>query len=562
MTRQIWLSFLLVSVVFLFNHSCGSQRGEEPNQESVASLDASAKEETSQELVTETPSPTETMQEKTTSEPIVQPDVSTNDRVVAEEAPSDTPTSKLTVEEVCSQVATARCKPFFGCCQGVTLPFSDLADCVGKLKPSCISSAAKEIQALATGHAFISEKHLQDCLAAFANGEKQCRNAAPETLKVSCALTYQDKAAVGEECLAKQARLACANGVGLCVQDGGSSITCKALAKEGEECSITPCVSGLLCMQSSGGASTCRIPGGEGTACNGDSFCQPQLRCSEQQKCVAPLKEGDSCQRAGQCDDAFACNLDEKKCVKRVAQDQPCIAHPQCQKGLRCLGLALKGSCVPKGKAGDKCENAQQCAEGLTCDTKSTTCKELAKKDESCLSGNDCDKGLGCDGQNQVCVELPAEGKTCLVGVKECAEGLSCYSTQKGQGVCQKPTTEGTNCTKDTNCQSGLGCAAGKCTKLPTAGQKCLDGRLCQGSYCDFKTGLCNSYLASGSPCQSTESCGPNQSCGPNNPQDPKSLACMPVPKAGETCLVTCTDGLFCKRALQPGTCKPEVCSL
>ncbi len=555
------LSF--VCVLVLSYASCGPDvNTTEKGQETVIQDqgDASNNTEVQQELTRDAPVGQDKKLEPSNPPDTSEPTEQKRENTVIEDPPRDTPASSLTVEKICQKLATARCQPLFKCCQGVTLPFADLADCKSKLIPQCIAGASKEKLALAAGHVVVSENHMNACLAAFNKAGQQCKNENAEALQQTCVSTYQDKAGLGQNCASKISNIVCADGKGSCRFFAGSK-KCLAWAKEGEECTVSVCQTGLKCMIDAPKGETkpsCRKPGEKDAYCNKDSHCQPALRCSNKQKCETALVEGDRCQRAGQCATAFACDLDKQKCVKRVAQGQPCMAHPQCQQGLRCLGLALKGSCQKRGQVGDACESTPQCAEGNTCDRTTKKCKKLAKQGETCRSGSDCGAGLGCDTKTSQCVTLPTEGKACLFGVKECAAGLSCYTQKKGQGVCQRPTQEGTPCTKDTNCETGLGCSSDRCTKLPTVGQKCLNGRLCLNSYCD-STITCKNYVPSGGSCRVGNECGPQGAC---IQKGPKTLVCAPIPKAGESCLTTCASGLFCKRTLQPGTCRSEICSL
>ncbi len=69
-----------------------------------------------------------------------------------------------------------------------------------------------------------------------------------------------------------------------------------------------------------------------------------------------------------------------------------------------------------------------------------------------------------------------------------------------------KVATKGV-CDSDLDCVAGHFCGDG-CTRFPTAGQRCPDGRCAAGLFCSFNAReTCVAKLPDGSPCDSTDEC-------------------------------------------------------
>jgi hypothetical protein len=125
------------------------------------------------------------------------------------------------------------------------------------------------------------------------------------------------------------------------------------------------------------------------------------------------------------------------------SQGSTCTDDSDCDvgyQGLRCLvRVGGKGTCqVPNPVMGG------------------SSCKDPTAQ---CPAGNYCDEGFHC-------VETPLKGEACGAG-QPCSSGLQCASENK---VCVSQLPNGSECTRDTQCQGGF----------------CLDtanGKKCAASY-------------------------------------------------------------------------------
>jgi|GEM_PF-2039804 len=462
------------------------------------------------------------------------------------------------LDDFCKAFAKARCASAYACCQKVKRPYPDEATCVQKQTSSCVQRLFAEKQALEKGLLVLDAKNVEACLKGVRDSKTTC-SAPPISSEHQCAGIVLDKASLGDGCKANVVDVHCAGGAGQCRANGPKGIQCLAWKKIGEDCSESACQFGLLCLldpTKSESKRHCRAIRKKGEYCQKRTDCTKGLSCSTSSKCEPNLALGATCQRAGTCEDTLACHIGMKKCVKRVPRDALCTAHAECIEGTRCFGLRLVGVCQKPGANGAACENHKQCADGLGCKIPENRCRPLAKKGDACRSANDCLKDLGCSGGS--CEPLPGEGKACLFGVRQCAAGLTCYSPKKGQGICQKPAKLGKPCSSDANCDTGLGCAADKCVKLPTAGGKCHSNYLCFQSYCDFTSRTCKGFHKVGDACKGGHECGPQGAC---IQKKDGSLVCVKTPKEGEACLLNCVSGLFCKQSLAKGNCYPDICA-
>jgi hypothetical protein len=136
--------------------------------------------------------------------------------------------------------------------------------------------------------------------------------------------------------------------------------------------------------------------------------------------------------------------------------------------------------------------------------------------------------------------------------------------------VCATPPAPGAPCNAHANCSPSAGkqpgdlvCAFGptgsSCVQRQPKGAKC-ENDVCQdGLYCDYKTNSCADLVAPGGQCSAGNECGLAGSCVPD---DVGQLRCVPLPTAGQACLLDCSDGLFCNVGMKNTTCQPQICQL
>ena len=246
--------------------------------------------------------------------------------------------------------------------------------------------------------------------------------------------------------------------------------------------------------------------------------------------------------------------------MPRVGNGAVCMGTPHCHGGLICVGKTLDGTCIePVGEDG-ACEQASDCAAGLTCDWTSKTCVEVALSGAPCQGADQCAAGLACDPSTWTCTPPPGEGEACFMGSVQCAQPWSCFDFQKGQGLCRARVGAGEACVKDNNCVDGFGCVNDKCAAASGPGGPCLNGYLCNGGWCDhdLDDAQCQGWFEAGAPCKAGNECGPTGACILANGK----LVCAPMPTLGQHCLLQCAAGLVCQREVLPGICQPALCGV
>jgi hypothetical protein len=207
--------------------------------------------------------------------------------------------------------------------------------------------------------------------------------------------------------------------------------------------------------------------------------------------------------------------------------------------------------------------------------------------DEECEGQAFCQKGTTCPGR---CTALLGPGDACAAD-DQCEDGLSCAKLDQvcaEEGTCVAPVEEGSVCGGNVggNCAAGLACigademtgAAGTCMGADDV----FVGEL--GEPCDLKTGvLCKSPLSCivetfdaasgmlalvcaegvgpGEPCKfgAPSQCPADQRCDADIVVGDVDGTCVPLPRAGEVCVMTaaspaCAPGLHCDG---DGRCHP-----
>jgi hypothetical protein len=255
-------------------------------------------------------------------------------------------------------------------------------------------------------------------------------------------------------------------------------------------------------------------------------------------------------------------------CAKRftgtIADHQLCYtdvdcASPgaQCQQPANCTQSCCAGTCTPKPKVGQACDDfVDGCEPGVVCGT-DLTCVigdigSTCAKRYDCVPGAWCDNGtckvdLGdggsCDsllqcGGETTCVGLmrPVAPATChrVTQVGDtcdyyCLGNLYCDLPATGFGTCQPIPTHGQACSPSLPC---LGvdqrCSAqGQCVDRTAVGQACTDGT-CQPEL------FCTDQLGAGSPVCATRLMDGAPGC--NQPAQCQSYVCSGDAAAAGTC--------------------------
>jgi hypothetical protein len=210
-----------------------------------------------------------------------------------------------------------------------------------------------------------------------------------------------------------------------------------------------------------------------------------------------------------------------------VADGQGCFSDAEClSAGATCAphdcgASCCMGTCTPRAKLGEPCNDYGTCEPGLICSFVSLTC--VTGDVGSACHVIDCDAGNWCDMKSKTCKPDLAEGDICLgqdAGLDQC----------RGETVCAgKPVAH--------------------CLRATSVGDKC--GFLCRGNlFCDRSQvdedslGVCRSLPMLNEPCSDFTGCiGANVRC----------VQGQCVPKAGpeEPCPDgKCLAGLFCTQEL------------
>lgn len=241
------------------------------------------------------------------------------------------------------------------------------------------------------------------------------------------------------------------------------------------------------------------------------------------------------------CDIATTRALNDDACDQvfqgTVDRGGECSVDAEC-KGVTFCKMTDKcpGKCSALLKAGDACEDNDNCQNGLFC-TEAKTCAAPAAAGDACggdVSGQ-CAPGLACVGKNDdknvagTCRALTdlftgKLGDTCDYDTgKLCESGLSCVARIDGGTVslkCEEPVGSGDACHfgAPSPCPDGeycdadikAGVADGQCRTLPKAGEACLtiatDRPCAVGLICDLDQ-RCHPINRLGQPCVSNDGC-------------------------------------------------------
>jgi hypothetical protein len=168
--------------------------------------------------------------------------------------------------------------------------------------------------------------------------------------------------------------------------------------------------------------------------------------------------------------------------------------------------------------AGEYCNEGQDCAPGLYCDTAhpgAWACAELPGLEEPCVGPNSlCGAGFYCsDLAGSLCEPTPGPGDSCNADdaydglhdeyVDPCQAGTTCAATDDGM-KCVAPHELGTECSDGAGCVAGTFCQEpvdalpATCVAQLADGAECGDDAECLHGWCAGGTcadvGFCNQF--------------------------------------------------------------------
>ncbi|MFC1691690.1 hypothetical protein ACFL0W_05935 [Nanoarchaeota archaeon] len=237
--------------------------------------------------------------------------------------------------------------------------------------------------------------------------------------------------------------------------------------------------------------------------------CYTNDACSEGEICFKTMclpsfgEENQRCEFRNQCSEGLRCIWELCKKVTGVL-DSPCERDYDCEEGAciqaKCTSIPVEDEedceedkhcyedsycsesyrvCKPKPGLGEECDRDRPCVEG---DCIAWKCSlTLAGPTEFCLHTGDCQSGLICiDGKCSR--DLLKQGSDCTAD-DQCTSGM-CIKRK-----CSKDSLEtGDDCSADDQCPSGTLCLWSKCRELLGLGEICLNDRECSGEWvCDYQ---------------------------------------------------------------------------
>jgi len=302
---------------------------------------------------------------------------------------------------------------------------------------------------------------------------------------------------------------------------------------------------------------------GLGEDCEGT--CQTGLRCSIDDKCIAPGAIDAACTDGRDCATNLVCADEVCAAPRQADTGKACGGPADCSGDTECIASLRKLCSAPV--SGGACRFDDDCPATEWCEVNSEgegSCKLGGANGESCASGTVCLEGLACDASTGDCGPLPTSGQICALGrfgPFVCAAGLACLD-----GTCGNLPGNGEPCAQGTPaCATGLGCAfeAEGSTCRPKAGQgaECQSNDICQGTmFCDFGTNQCTTFFTAGELCTDGNECGPSGACLPD---DAFIFRCARAGGVGDPCFLDdCSGDLLCKTPYSAGVCAPVLCSM
>lgn len=241
-----------------------------------------------------------------------------------------------------------------------------------------------------------------------------------------------------------------------------------------------------------------------------------------------------------------------------------------------CPGDATKCCCECKNKCGSGCNVdgvKPECVEG----SGGQCCKNCKWSRGSCDDNDKCTTGDACSGSGEVC-----KGKSICPEPRDSCEKYVC---NPAEGVCRKEVeADGARCgPADVDPENynlcERWCQGGRCVEKPPPpcanDPSATDPFVCEGLFCNPKTGMCENGIQTGKRCNDKNPCTTDDKCGPDAVCNGKPLECTEVkachrfvcnPLAGGVCEATpVAFGSECSAApgdkcATAGTCAGGVC--
>ncbi|MFO0613505.1 MAG: hypothetical protein U0414_12990 [Polyangiaceae bacterium] len=443
--------------------------------------------------------------------------------------------------DYCAPLAALVCKRATSCGCGAVLPSGvlDEAACTASYTAKCVSAYAPISQAIDAGLARVDAARAAACVGLIEASTPGCerpRGAVPLGL---CPAWFTSDVPLGGAC----AFPICADGAGSCDASG----TCVPRPTSGA-CLGYECAPGSLCLQGQ-----CTQPGDEGANCSEDDACAPPLRCVGG-SCGPLGASGTTCVDQTNCAEGLSCP--SAACVD--APPTPCSDVAACGNQDVCAHVK---KCAMRGQAGAPCARDGACADGLGCDSATSTCALLPSPPAACLNGASCASGSACSLATGLCGPVPGMGEACGLdasGPFVCATGLGCLA----DNTCGPLPTAGQACAGLNRCADGLGCdftANGSfCVDKRPVGGDCQNDLVCKaGLHCDFSAGKCATDQALGTPCKDGNECGPSAVCLPGSGG---AFVCSPTPTLGQGCQFDCAPDLQCAADPADAFCAAPIC--
>jgi hypothetical protein len=236
-------------------------------------------------------------------------------------------------------------------------------------------------------------------------------------------------------------------------------------------------------------------------------------------------------------------------------------ASPGAECKSNCTDACCVGTCQPKFKEGQACNEFDSCEPGLRC-------HNICIRGDigtSCASDRDCDSNAWCDLKAGLCKPDFAPGAACTNPL-QCGGETSCVGltiTDSTPGRCLRISKEGDLC--DYFCYGNLYCdSSGTCRNLPQIGQSCSGFAPCSGVDTVCNNGQCILRGDGNAPCSDIQPCQPGWFCTSelNNP----TPTCVRPGDPGQPCTAPshCKSYRCSGNTNQPGMCLPwsDTCPL
>ena len=233
----------------------------------------------------------------------------------------------------------------------------------------------------------------------------------------------------------------------------------------------------------------------------GDSVCESDEFCGNDQVCTTRREVGGECDWYGHCQPGLACSRLTGECTEIVIRSsgQECIfGEEYCTPGTSCLVSDLtptsdgtiSGTCTPIGESGATCLVDSNCRVELECNDADPQQGEfgecgtpqLGADGDRCDFSDECESEV-CDHAVGECVSPRADGESC-------ERGVQCESGECEAEECAPLLENGESCFISRRCESG-NCQDGECADPRADGESCFTSSECASEYCDFDSQTC-----------------------------------------------------------------------